>query len=40
VLSMESVSWIIFEDGCVGHKFMDMMDTIYCIEKSKKPALP
>jgi hypothetical protein len=23
VLSMENVSWRIFEDGCVGHKCMD-----------------
>jgi hypothetical protein len=24
VLSMENISWIIFGDGCVGHKCMDM----------------
>ncbi len=26
VLSMENVSWIIFGDGCVGHKCMDMSE--------------
>jgi hypothetical protein len=24
VLSMENVGWKMFEDGCVGHKCMDM----------------
>ncbi len=24
VLSIENVSWMIFGDGCVGHKCMDM----------------